>query len=168
ACSDDGLVGFVCMWAVIWCGIVYACYDLNVYPAALFTVKSQRSLKETIISGLIAGILMTVPWFLTYISLMGFYPSEEIFGADVPWLKMLDGYGVWVVVFFGIVVGWTLIETATGMIHGFLDRVNYHLEELGKQPLSKWPNALIAVGALIAAVLLAQVGIIALVARGYA
>src|SRR5699024_11762797 len=83
------------------------------------------------------GVLMTVPWFLTYFALMGNYSSTKVFDADVPWLQMLDGYGLWVTILFGLVVGWTLIETATGMIHAFIDRVNYNLVEVGKKPMSR-------------------------------
>src|SRR5699024_11600184 len=87
----------------------------------------------TFIGGIIAGVLMTVPWFLTYFALMGNYSSTKVFDADVPWLQMLDGYGLWVTILFGLVVGWTLIETATGMIHSFIERVNYNLEVVGKK-----------------------------------
>src|SRR5699024_7357782 len=116
-------------WGLIGTGLIYVGYNLAVYPAALFTVKRQKSIKDTAIGGLIAGVLMTVPWFLTYFAMMGFYPNEDILGAEVPWLEMMSGYGLWVTILFGIVVGWTLIETATGMIHAFLERVNYNLEE---------------------------------------
>src|SRR5699024_5705262 len=83
---------------------------LSYNPSSLFTVKRQRSIKYTFIGVIIAGVLMTVPWFLTYFALMGNYSSTKVFDADVPWLQMLDGYGLWVTILFGLVVGWTLIE----------------------------------------------------------
>ncbi|MDQ0414597.1 YkvI family membrane protein [Mesobacillus stamsii] len=159
--------GEVLVWPVLWSGILYVGYNLAVFPAALFTIKRQTSRKESIISGIIAGVLMTVPWFLTYFSLLGFYPSEEVLGASVPWLQMLQGYGAWVVVLFGIVVGWTLIETATGMIHAFIDRVNTQMEEKSNKQLSKKQNGAIAIGALVLSIIFAQVGIIDLIAIGY-
>ena len=102
-------------WAIAWSGAIYVGYNLAVYPSALFTVRRQTRLRETVVAGLIAGFMMTIPWFLTYFSLMGFYPNDEIFGAPVPWLQMLSSQGAWVVILFGIVVGWTLIATATGI-----------------------------------------------------
>src|SRR5699024_4817039 len=108
-----------------------------------------------------------VPWFLTYFSLMAFYPQSDIFDASVPWLEMLDGQSAWIIVVFGIVVGWTLIETATGMIYALLIRVGQQLVDTRHQAMSRRTSGLIAVGTLIVAVALAQVGIIDLVAKGY-
>lgn len=167
ASGNTSYAGDFTMWTVIWSGLLYVGYNLAVYPAALFTARRQNSFKQTLIGGIIAGVLMTVPWFLTYFSLMGFYPSEEVLGAEVPWLEMLNGYGVWVVIIFGIVVGWTLIETATGMIHAFLDRVNHNLKEVGKEPLSKKMNGVIAIVALVLSAILSSVGISDLVSIGY-
>ncbi len=69
--------------------------------------------------------------------------------------------------YFGIVVGWTLIETATGMIHAFLDRVNHNLEELGKEPMSKGMDGTVAIVALVLSAILSSVGIDGLVSTGY-
>src|SRR5699024_8229895 len=151
-----------------WTGMLYVGYNLAVYPAALFTARRQNSLKQTLLGGLIAGVLMTVPWFLTYFSLMGFYPSEEGFTADVPWLEMLSGYGVWVVIAFGVVVGWTLIVTASWLVRAFLDRVNFNLGEVGKPQLSKGRSGLFAIIALLLSAILSSVGIGGLVDFGYA
>lgn len=167
ASGDTSFAGDFPWWSLIWTGLIYVGYNLAVYPAALFTVKRQKSLKDTVFGGLIAGVLMTVPWFLTYFAMMGFYPNEDVLGAEVPWLEMMSTFGVWVTIVFGIVVGWTLIETATGLIHAFLERVNYNLEEIGKKPLSKEMNGLIAIIALILSAILSSVGISGLVSTGY-
>src|SRR5690606_31261639 len=107
--GDHSLHPDVSIWAVIWSGILYVGSNLAVYPAALFTVHRQTRLRQTVIAGLLAGLLMTIPWFLTYFALMGFYPREDIFGAAVPWLEMLGAEAAWVMVVFGVVVGWTLV-----------------------------------------------------------
>src|SRR5699024_3021860 len=167
ATGDTSYVESFSWWTLILCGLIYVGYNLAVYPAALFTVKRQRSIKDTFIGGIIAGVLMTVPWFLTYFALMGNYSSTKVFDADVPWLQMLDGYGLWVTILFGLVVGWTLIETATGMIHAFIDRVNYNLEEVGKKPMSRGQDATVAIVGLVLSALLASVGISDLVDIGY-
>ena len=157
----------VSIWTVIWSGILYVGYNLAVYPAALFTARRQTSLRHTVISGLIAGVLMSLPWFLTYFALMGFYPETSVFDASVPWLEMLGPEAAWVVVIFGIVVGWTLIETATGMIYALVARVDQNLVDTQRGPMSRSVSGGLAVLTLVLALLLAQVGIIDLVAKGY-
>lgn len=70
-------------------------------------------------------------------------------------------------IMFGVVVGWTLVETATGMIHGLLDRIEAHMYENVEKHLSHSQSGLIAISALGFSVLLAQVGIIDLISIGY-
>ncbi|MBZ2174636.1 hypothetical protein K8M07_05175 [Schnuerera sp. xch1] len=158
----------VSIGAVLWSGILYVGYNLAVYPATLFTLKRQTKRKETICAAIIAGLLMTIPWFITYFSLMGFYPSKEIIGAPVPWLVMLQGMGrPWIIILFGIVVGWTLIETSTGMIHALVERINSGLKEMRKEILTRKQNAILTVVVLITATFLSKIGIIDLVSKGY-
>jgi uncharacterized membrane protein YkvI len=165
--GDHSLHPEVGLGTVLWTGVLYVGYNLAVYPAALFTVRRQTRLRETFWAGLLSGVLMTLPWFLTYFALMGFYPREDVFGAPVPWLEMLSGYGGWVLVVFGVVVGWTLIETATGMIYALVARVDQNLVDAGRQPMSRRASGIIAVVALLLALALAQIGIIDLIAKGY-
>lgn len=157
----------VSIWAIIWSGILYVGYNLAVYPAALFTVRRQTRLRHTVIGGIVAGLLMTIPWFLTYVALMGFYPDDDIFDATVPWLEMLGPEAVWVVVVFGVAVGWTLVETATGMIYALIARIDQNLVDREQKPMDRRTSGGIAVLTLLLALLLAQVGIIDLVSKGY-
>lgn len=152
---------------VLWTGILYVGYNLAVFPASFFTLRRHYRRRHTLVAGLIAGLLMCVPWFFTYFALMGFYPSEEVMGAEVPWLVMLGEFGGWYLAAFGIVVGFTLIETATGMIHAFINRLDTHLRQTRGASLTKVQSGGIAVIGLGLALLLAQVGIIELIARGY-
>jgi uncharacterized membrane protein YkvI len=74
---------------------------------------------------------------------------------------------------FGIVMGWTLLETSVGMIHAILDRIDADLARIdsgalaGTGGLSPLASGLLGGGILFLAALLSRVGIIALVARGY-
>src|SRR5699024_3617075 len=105
ATGDTSYVESFSWWTLILSGLIYVGYNLAVYQAALFTVKGQRSIKDTFIGGIIAGVLMTVPWFLTYFALMSNYAFARVSDADVPWIQMLDGYGIWDTILFGLVVG---------------------------------------------------------------
>lgn len=152
---------------LIWTGITYVGYNLAVYPATFFTIRNIQSKKESITAGIIAGLLMTIPWFLTYVAIMAYYPEGEVLRASVPWLKMLEPFGTGFVVVFGLVVGWTLVETATGIIHAFIGRIDAEVFQKSNKNLSGGRKATISLIALAAAMLLAQVGIIDLIAKGY-
>ena len=150
-------------------GIIYASYNLSAVPAGLFTLRAQTKRSESIISGIIGALLMTIPWFLTYFAVMGYYPDDTIIGASVPWLVMLQSVSdsnIPVLV-FGVVAGWTLIETATGMIHALLERLDHSLEEKNQEPLSPKKRGLITAAILIVAMLFSKIGIINLISMGY-
>lgn len=160
--------------AIVGTGILYVGYNLAVYPAVLFTLHRQRDRTDTAVSALLSGLLMTVPFGLTYLCLMGFYPDPDVFDAPVPWLPMLRSLDSPAVVgLFGVVMGWTLLETSVGLVHALLDRIDADLQRLETGPLaeagglSPLQSGLLGAGVLLVAALLSRVGIIALVARGY-
>jgi uncharacterized membrane protein YkvI len=152
---------------IVWTGIVYVGYNLGVYPASFFTLRDLKSRRDSIYAGLFSGVLMTIPWFLTYMAIMAYYPDKSVIGATIPWLKMLEPFNQIYILIFGVVVGWTLVETATGVIHGFIMRLENDLEEKNKSKLKPVAKGGIAMIALLLSLVLAQVGIIDLIAKGY-
>ena len=167
--SDTSFVEGATLPLAMWTGIIYSSYNLSAIPAGLFTLRAQTKRSEAVISGIIGALLMTVPWFLTYFAVMGYYPDENIIGASVPWLVMLQSVSdsPIPVLVFGVVAGWTLIETATGMIHALLERLDHSMEESNKEPLSPKMRGLITAGILIVAILFSKIGIINLISMGY-
>jgi uncharacterized membrane protein YkvI len=163
--------------AVVVSAIQYVGYNLGVFPAVLFCLYRQTSRREAMTSGLLAGLSMTIPLALTFLCLMRFWPDDDVMGADVPWLPMLKtaagGFSGYWIVAFGVVAGWTLLETAVGSIHALVDRLESNLEDLPAacRPESgkfrPWQRVALSVGILGSATLLAQFGIVALVERGY-
>jgi len=151
---------------LMWTGILYVGYNLAVYPSAFFTFRDLHSRRDSIIASIVSGLLMTLPWLLTYFAIMAYYPDKDVLDSTVPWLKMLEEFNPILIAVFGVVVGWTLIETATGMIHAFISRIETEADQKGR-PLKKITKAYISLAALIASLILAQVGIIDLVAKGY-
>lgn len=151
---------------LIGTGILYVGYNLGVYPASFFTYRAIETQKQSIAAGLISGIIMTIPWFLTYFALMSFYPDATIMNSTVPWLNMMQHLNPVYMAVFSVVVGWTLIETATGVIHGFIGRIEEERRQHNK-PLKKMTKAWISLSALVSAMILSQVGMIDLVAKGY-
>lgn len=167
--NDTSFVENATIPLAMWTGIVYSSYNLSAIPAGLFTLRAQTKRKEAVLSGIIGALLMTIPWFLTYFAVMGYYPDETVIGASVPWLVMLQSVSsspVPVLV-FGVVAGWTLIETATGMIHALLERLDHSMEESNKEPLSPKMRGLITAAILVVAILFSKIGIIDLISKGY-
>ncbi|WP_435181429.1 YkvI family membrane protein [Halorussus sp. AFM4] len=160
--------------AVVKSGILYVGYNLVVFPAVFFALERQQNRRESVVSGVLAGTLMTLPFALTYVAFMGFYPAESVMGASVPWLPVLESVGgPAIIAFYGLVMGWTLIETSVGLIHALIDRLDENIDDVavgpleGQTGLSSLQSGLLAVGVLVGALLLSRVGIIALVAQGY-
>ncbi len=155
----------------IWTGILYVAYNINSIPMGMFSLTRQTKRKETVISGLIAGALMVIPWFLSYFAMMCFYDDRTIVGADVatPWTRMIvaaDG-GKALLVLFSIVMGWTLVETATGCIHMIIDRFDVALEEKGNHKLNDRQRGAVTMLTLAAALVLSRIGIVTLIEKGY-
>ena len=137
-------------------------------PATFFTIERQTRRVESVVSGIIGGVLATIPWFLTYFAVMCFYPNPDVLGASVPWLAMMQGTaGPVVIAIFGIVMGWTLIETSTGIIHAALERVNNGLKEAHKPPMTGKQQAILTIIVLVGSMVLSKVGIIDLIATVY-
>lgn len=165
---DTSFVSDASVPAILWAGLIYVGYNIGIYPACFFTLKRQSTVKHTFWSAMISGTLMTIPWFLTYVAVMGFYPDNAILTAPVPWLAMMQGIaGPFVIGVFGVVVGWTLIETATGIIHAIVERVNAGLEESGRAVMTAKQNMLLTVVVLLSSTAMARFGIISLIAKGY-
>ena len=164
---------------VIVAAVLYVAYNVAVVPAVLFCLHRQTRRSETFSSGALAGVAMTVPFALTLACLLR-SPQASVMEAEVPWLPLIGaaadgragGAALWIAI-FGLVAGWTLIETAVGSIHALLRRVESNLDDLPRRwrpasgRLTRAQKAGTAVGVLVAAVGLSTFGIIDLVARGY-
>ena len=164
---------------VIVAAVLYVAYNVAVVPAVLFCLHRQTRRSETFSSGALAGVAMTVPFALTLACLLR-SPQASVMEAEVPWLPLIGaaadgragGPALWIAI-FGLVAGWTLIETAVGSIHALLRRVESNLDDLPRRwrpasgKLTQVQKAGTAVGVLVAAAGLSTFGIIDLVARGY-
>lgn len=174
ASGDTSYVSDANRMAVLKSGILYVGYNLAIFPAVFFALHRQETRKETVVSGVLAGVMMTLPFLLTYIAMMGFYPNESVLSAEVPWLPMLESVGGPILIaFYGIVIGWTLVETSVGAIHAIIDRIDSDLERIDAgrladvNGLTRLQSGALGVGILGGAILLSRYGIIALVAQGY-
>lgn len=151
----------------VWAGVLYVAYNIPTMVPVLFCLDRQRHRSEVVASGLLASVLVTVPFALTFLALLGF-SAQGIADAPIPWLVMFEAVGGQVLtVFFAIVLTYAVIDTTTSMVHAFLDRIDDALEEAGRPHLTARPRTLVVLGMLVAAFGLSQLGVIALVAQGY-
>jgi len=146
-------------------GVRYAAYNVALIPPLLFTVRHLKSRGETLLAGAMAGPIAMIPGLLFFVAMVGQYPA--ILERPVPanYLLELLGSRTFQIVFQVVLFG-TLIETGTGLIHGMNERISHVFQEKGKAMPSMARPAL-AVGFLIAGTLLAGVGLVDLIARGY-
>lgn len=149
-------------------GILYVGYNLATLPATFFTLDRQTARRQAVGAGLIAGCMATVPFVLTYLAIMSYYPDGEVTGATVPWLVMLRRVGGDpLLAGFALVIFWTLVETSTGMIHAIINRLAVNLAEVGRPPMSRAQVGGLTVTVLTVAAVLSRLGLIDLVAKGY-
>ncbi len=146
-------------------GVRYASACAGAIPAMLFATRHIKSRREALWAGLLAGPVSIVPAILFYFVMMGHYP--EIVERPVPANYILDilGSRLFQISFQVMLIG-TLIETGSGYIHAFNERVANSLES-GGNTLANWVRPVVAIFLLLVAAILSRFGIIDLIAKGY-
>jgi len=152
-------------WGWPVAGVRYAAYNLAVIPAVLFTLHHQRTRREALGAGALAGVIAIVPGLLFFLAMVGRYPS--ILDAPVPANVLLEILGSRAFqIAFQVVLFGTLIETGAGLIHAVNERIAHVWAERGERlPEAVRPS--VAIGLLIAGTVLSGFGLIDLIARGY-
>jgi uncharacterized membrane protein YkvI len=150
-------------WGVA--GVRYAAYNIALIPAILFPVRHLRNRKESVWAGALAGPIAMIPALLFYFAMVGQYP--DIVERTVPanFLLELLGSRAFQIAFQVVLFG-TLVETGAGLIHGMNERIDHFLGERQRQ-MPKIARLYVAMGLLIMGTLLAGVGLVDLIDRGY-
>jgi len=148
-------------------GLLYPLYNLAIAPVLLFSTRAIDTRGEAIGAGLIAAVMVMAPALLFHISYVAGAP--EVLDQAVPNYWMIDRFGspllmiMFIVALFG-----TLIETGVGLIHGLIERIEAVVKPEEDDGLGHAPRMAIAVISLSIAALLGSLGIITLIAKGYA
>lgn len=146
-------------------GFRYGVLQMALVPAVLFSTTYFTGRRDAMVAGALAGPILMIPAALFYFGMLGHYP--DILERPVPVNHMLEDLGSRVLLFvFPVVLIGTFIETGTGMIHAFNERLAGGLRSLGKT-LPAWARPAVALGLLLSALLLSRLGIIDLIAVGY-
>jgi len=146
-------------------GFKYAWYNLGCVPALLFSLTTLESRKESIISGIMAAVITIAPAVLLLLGLISHYP--DVTTATVPTNFILTQIGSKaLLMIFQITLFGTLIETGAGFINAVVGRIESVYKEKGKE-LPKSVNLGTTLGLLIMGVIIAQFGLVGLIAKGY-
>ncbi|MCB9278627.1 MAG: hypothetical protein H6562_06915 [Lewinellaceae bacterium] len=146
-------------------GLQYAAYNLGVLPAMLFVARHFETRKEAVTAGLLCGPLAIIPAVLIYSVMLGAYP--EVLNEPLPALFTIGPLGAFLSLVFQATLLGTFIETGTGLVHGFNERVAGVLNERNK---ALQPAGRLAIGLLIlftALVIGNAFGLISIIAKGY-
>jgi uncharacterized membrane protein YkvI len=142
-------------------------YNLAVAPVLLFSTRSIASRSEAVTAGVIAGVAVMLPAVLFHLSYAAGYPA--VLEEPVPNYWMMSNFtsplllGIFLVALLG-----TLVETGAGLVQGLIERIGAVLKPGVEETLSHPARAAIAVIALGLGGLLGSLGIVSLVAKGYA
>ena len=143
-------------------GIKYAGYNLGLIPAVLFTVRHIKTRREALLAGLFSGLVAIVPGILFFIALVGKYP--QVLGAEIPAIYLLKAMDAKVLsIIYHVFLFGTLIETGVGLIHAVCERYS----RVRGGPSRKLRRLLITFSVLLVSFSMAQLGIIALISKGY-
>ncbi len=145
-------------------GVSYAGYNLMA-PFVLATLRLHETRRETFIAGALTGPIVMIPGLLFFLATVGYYP--EILDEAVPsdyLLTILDSQ-VFRIAFQVVLIG-TLVETGAGLIHAFNERISGLRADEDKD-LPAWVRPAVAIGLLVIATFVSQVGLINLIAKGY-
>ena len=147
-------------------GFQFFLYNIGVAPAILFATSHLRSRPQAVGAGFIAGFLGILPGLVFHVAFMAAYP--QIIDEPLPTYWLLRDLnlgwllGIYVILLFG-----TIAQTGVGMLQGLNDRLDaWWLERKGRT-LARRTHSTIALSAVLFSLLLANVGIVSLVAKGY-
>lgn len=146
-------------------GLRYTMYNLCVVMPALQSVDRYRGRTESLIATLISVVLVYGAAIALWLCFMAYYP--DVINMTAPLYDILKAIGAgWAVAVYVFWIFYTLIETALGMVYAIVRRIDTHLKLHGKT-LGRKIEALLAVAILTVSIVTAQVGLVALVAKGY-
>ena len=146
-------------------GTRYGALQLALLPVILFATTHIQRRSEAFIAGALAGPILMIPALLFFFALLAHYP--DILERPVPVNHILEALESPFLLFaFPLVLLGTFIETGTGMIHGFNERIAGALEAVGRT-LPDIGRPVVAVLVITAALLLSRWGIIDLIEVGY-
>lgn len=148
-------------------GATYAWFSAAAIPSVLFALRDIQTRHEALVSGFCSALFFIFPAFLFHFSFLVAYP--DIVSAELPVYETMALLAIpALVALYTIVLFGTLVETSAGISQAVNERIDGALIEQRGRPATRKTHLAVGVIGLTLCVLLSQVGIIALVAKGYA
>lgn len=141
-------------------------YNIGVGPVILYATGHLETRAQAIGAGFIAGLLGVLPGLAFHVAFMSAYPGIVDEPLPVYWILQQLGIG-WLLVIYVVVLFVTIAKTGVGMLQGLNERLDSWWRERNGRTLSSRMHSAIALTAVLASLLLANVGIVTLVAKGY-
>lgn len=135
--------------------------------AMLFALRNTKTVKQAFIAGVLGVQLFMIPRVLFHLSFSQELP--EVLAQPVPIYWVINKMNISMLLpIYTIVLIGTYVQSGSGIIQAINERVDQWLFERGRLKVSKFEHAGIAIAIIITSLGLAQIGIIDLVAKGYA
>jgi uncharacterized membrane protein YkvI len=147
-------------------GFQFFLYNVGIAPAILYATGHLETRRQAFGAGIVAGLLGVLPALAFHLVFMANFP--EIIEEPLPTYWMLQQLGfAWLLVIYVILLFGTIAQTGVGMLQGLNERLDAWRKERHGVVLTPRTHSLIALGAVLASLILANVGIVGLVAKGY-
>ena len=148
-------------------GLTYAGYNLIGAVVILPVLRHLRSEREAVIAGALAGPLAMIPALLFFTCMMAYYP--QIGAQALPSDFLLQRLDLPLFhVLFQVMIFLALLESGTGCVHAFNERVAHAYSTRTGRDLGRLARLAITGALLLGSIFLAaQFGLVTLIARGY-
>ncbi len=147
-------------------GFQFFLYNIGIAPAILYATGHLETRRQALGAGIVAGLLGILPALAFHLVFMAGFP--EIIEKPLPTYWMFQQLGfAWLLVIYVVLLFGTIAQTGVGMLQGLNERLDTWWNERHGRVLSSRTHSLIGLGAVLASLLLANVGIVGLVAKGY-
>jgi uncharacterized membrane protein YkvI len=148
-------------------GLTYAGYNIIGAVVILPVLRHLRRERDAVIAGALAGPLAMIPALLFFTCMMAYYP--EIGAQALPSDFLLQRLDLPLFhVLFQVMIFLALLESGTGCVHAFNERVAHAYESRTGRGLGRLARLSITGALLLGSIFLAaQFGLVTLIARGY-
>ena len=148
-------------------GLTYAGYNVVGAVIILPVLRHLRSRKDALIAGALAGPLAMIPALLFFTCMLAYYP--QIGAEPLPSDFLLRHLQIPVFhVLFQLMIFLALLESGTGCVHAFNERVAQAYAAGNGRSLSMGARLCITTVLLLGSIFLAgKFGLVTLIARGY-